>query len=214
MRSIIANAKDPHRTFYWLLSETGIRLGEGCGLRVGSLKLDLEMVVIRWSARHGKVASTKSKKPRVFPISPQLADRLRAMIEPIKDNPNAFVFASRNGTPWIGDDVVRDHLKPLLLRLAIKTVPDGEDATGKPKFRVIDGVGTFIPKLSNMVGTQKRGHREVPSEHSSAWLADYLLAKLQMGILKTDRCRGGSRVVYRKSHQVVSVRSRWQWSPS
>jgi integrase len=149
MRDIIANANEPHRTFYWVLGETGMRLGECCGLKVSSLKLDLEMIVVRWSAWHGKMGSTKSKRPRVFSISPKLTARLREMIEPIKDTPDAFLFASKNKTPWIGDDVVRDHLKPLLLDLGIKTIPDGTDEEGQPKFKVIEGVGAHAFRHGN-----------------------------------------------------------------
>jgi integrase len=118
-------------------------------LRVHSLRLDLEMIVIRWSAWHGKVGSTKSEKPRVFSISPKLAARLREMTEPMKGSPDAFLFASKNATPWIGDDVVRDHLKPLLLELGIKTIPDGKDEDGKPKCRVIEGVGAHAFRHGN-----------------------------------------------------------------
>src|SRR5690349_21963945 len=35
-------------------------------------------------------------------------------------DPEAFVFRSKNGTAWIGDDVVKDNLKPLLQTLGIK----------------------------------------------------------------------------------------------
>lgn len=42
------------------------------------------------------------------------------------------VFRSKNGTPWIGDEVVKDKLKPLLQQLGIK---QGVEGVGLHAFR-------------------------------------------------------------------------------
>jgi integrase len=103
----------------WILAETGIRLGEGCALRPSAFNLDLQVVVIRSSAwRSIHVGSTKSKRPRVFNISPQLAAHLRVFLA--NTGADEFLFQRKDGSAWQGDHVVRDHLQPLLRQLGIK----------------------------------------------------------------------------------------------
>lgn len=120
MRRIISAAEEPFKTFYWLAAETGMRLGELCAIRVGALHLDVGVIVVRYSSWHGRVSSTKSKRPRVLRLSPHLVRQLVEHIAPVVGDPEAFVFRTRYGTPWIGDDVVKDNLKPLLKQLGIK----------------------------------------------------------------------------------------------
>jgi len=120
MQRIISAAEEPFKTFYWLAAETGMRLGELCAMRVGALHLDVGVIVVRYSSWHGRVSSTKSKRPRVFRLSPRLVRKLVEHIAPVVGDPEAFVFRTRCGTPWIGDEVVKDNLKPLLKQLGIK----------------------------------------------------------------------------------------------
>jgi integrase len=120
MRCVISGAEGPFKTFYWLAAETGMRLGELCALRVNSLHLGVGVIVVRYSAWHGRVSSTKARRPRIFRLSPQLIRQLIEQVAPVAGNPEAFVFRTKHGTPWIGDDVVKDNLKPLLKSLGIK----------------------------------------------------------------------------------------------
>lgn len=132
MRRIIARAKEPFNTFYWLAAETGMRLGELCALRVGALHLGVNVIIVRSSCWHGRVSSTKSKKPRVFQLSAGLVRNLVEQIASVSGNSEAFVFRSKHGTPWIGDEVVKDNLKPLLKELGIK---QGVKRVGAHAFR-------------------------------------------------------------------------------
>src|SRR5262249_12617930 len=125
MRRIISAAEEPFATFYWLAAETGMRLGELCALRVSALHLNVGVIIVRYSSWHGRVSSTKSKRPRVFRLSPCLVRKLVEQIAPVAGNPGAFVFRSKHGTPWIGDDVVKHNLKPLLKKLGIKQDIEG-----------------------------------------------------------------------------------------
>jgi integrase len=125
MKRIIAEAEEPFKTFYLLAAETGMRLGELCALKVGSLHLEQAVIVVRYSAWHGRISSTKSKRPRIFRLSHQLVRQLTEQIAGVKGDPEAFVFRTKNATPWIGDEVVKDNLKPLLSRLKIKVDVEG-----------------------------------------------------------------------------------------
>src|SRR5277367_3713238 len=60
-RRILGAAQDPHRTFYWLAAETGMRAGELCGLRVEDIDLNRGLVKIAQSAWHGKLQDPKSE---------------------------------------------------------------------------------------------------------------------------------------------------------
>jgi integrase len=148
IQKITQEAREPFRTFYWILGETGIRLGEGCALRVRAIDLDRQQVVIRHSAWQGKVGSTKSKRPRQFPISTLLANHLRTYVENIKDDPDAFLFSTKNKTPWNGNDHVKKELRPLLLKLGIRTV-EAVDAEGNQIVKVQEGVGAHAFRHGN-----------------------------------------------------------------
>lgn len=115
---VINAAQEPFKTFFWLIAETGMRLGEVCALRPRDFRLELQVVTVRNSAwRSVHVGSTKSKRPRIFDLSPTLSGHLREFIGSKRSD--EFVFARSNGTPWQGDHVVRDRLKPLLVSLGI-----------------------------------------------------------------------------------------------
>lgn len=158
MVRIINAANEPHRTFYWLMAETGIRLGEACGLRVKYLYFDVNVIVIRESAWLGYIGPTKSRKPRIFDISPELASRLAMLAE--GKSPDDFIFAAKNGSPWNGNDVVKDFLKPLLNELGInKPFADGKRSAATHAFR--HGNSTILDKLKTplRVRQERLGHK-------------------------------------------------------
>jgi integrase len=92
-----AAAGEPFQTFYLLAAETGMRLGELCALRVGSLHLGPGVILVRHSSWHGRVSSTKSKRARVFRLSPNLVRNLIIHVAPVAQNPEAFVFRTKHG---------------------------------------------------------------------------------------------------------------------
>jgi len=75
---IIANAKEPYRTLYWLAAETGMRAGELCGLRWQDVDFDHRAVRVRQSSWNGHMQTPKSAAGRrTFAISAELAEHLR-----------------------------------------------------------------------------------------------------------------------------------------
>jgi len=52
---ILAKAKEPHRTWYGLAAETGLRAGELCGLTVDDMDLERGMLQVRQKAWRGKL---------------------------------------------------------------------------------------------------------------------------------------------------------------
>jgi len=114
-------AKEPYKTYYWILAETGVRAGEIGGLPVTNLLLDQGAVRIAQSLWHGKIQTVKSKKGnRICEISPPLVEHLRRFLSTWTPNRSGLLFATRNGTPWDTDTVRKRKLYPLLKELGIE----------------------------------------------------------------------------------------------
>jgi len=114
-------AKEPERTLYWLAAETGMRGGELCGLQISDFDFELRSVRVNRSVWRGKVQSTKSEHPeRCFALSPQLVYHLKEYLRRWTPNEKGWLFATRNGTPWDQNLVVKRKLQPLLATLGIK----------------------------------------------------------------------------------------------
>lgn len=127
VRRIVSAAKEPHRTFYGLLAETGLRVGELCGLSVDDMDLDRGFLVVRQSAWRGKLGSPKTKssvRVRVIDISDQCVEQLRRFLQSWRPNEQRLLFATRNGTPWDSNMQRKRRFRSLLKKLNIH-VPKG-----------------------------------------------------------------------------------------
>jgi integrase len=121
VRRILGFAAEPYRTFYWLAAETGMRAGELCGLRVEDLDLERCLVYVRQSVWRGKLQTPKTANAlRTFAVSPELADRLRGFLQGWRPNSDRLLFATRNGTPWDANMLVKRKLHPHLEKLGIQ----------------------------------------------------------------------------------------------
>jgi integrase len=120
VQCILASAPEPYHTFYWLAVETGMRAGELCGLRVCDFDLERGLVGVRQSVWRGKVQSPKSENAmRCFALSPRLLAHIADSLKRWKPNEKGLVFATRNGTPWDANLLVKRKLYPLLDSLRI-----------------------------------------------------------------------------------------------
>jgi integrase len=120
-RWAMAATDGPQRTFYWLAAETGMRAGELCGLRVEDLVLPRGLVMVQQSAWRGQIQTPKSENSvRTFALSPQLIEHLQTFAANWRPNDAGLLFASRNGTPWDANLLVKRKLHPLLASLGIQ----------------------------------------------------------------------------------------------
>ncbi len=118
---ILAVAPEPYRTFYWLAAETGMRAGELCGLRVDDIDFKRGLVNVRQSAWHGKLQEPKTENAvRTFAVSTRLLNHLRGILQAWRPNPRQLVFATRNGTPWDANLLVKRKFRPMLRQLEIQ----------------------------------------------------------------------------------------------
>jgi integrase len=121
VQHILASAPEPNHTFYWLAVETGMRAGELCGLRVNDFDLERGLVSVRQSVWRGKFQSPKSENAiRCFALSPRLLAHIADSLKRWKPNESGLFFATRNGTPWDANLVVKRKLYPLLDSLGIE----------------------------------------------------------------------------------------------
>ena len=121
IQRILEAAGEPERTLYWLAAETAMRGGELCGLQIGDFDLERGLARVNRSVWRGKVQSPKSEHPdRCFALSSQLLYQLADYLRRWKPNEKGWLFATRNGTPWDQNLVVKRKLQPLLDSLGIK----------------------------------------------------------------------------------------------
>lgn len=120
VQRILGAAPEPYYTFYRLAVETGLRAGELCGLRVSDFDLERGLVSVRQSVWRGKYQSPKSENAmRCLSLSPRLLTHIADFLKRWKPNEPELFFATRNGTPWDANLLVKRKLYPLLDSLGI-----------------------------------------------------------------------------------------------
>jgi len=121
VQRILAAVPEPYYTFYWVAVETGMRAGELCGLRINDFDLERCLVSVRQSVWRGKFQSPKSENAvRCFALSPRLVGHVEGFLTTSKPNERGLLFATRNGTPWDANLLVKRKLYPLLDSLGIE----------------------------------------------------------------------------------------------
>jgi integrase len=114
---IIQAAPAPYDLVFWLAFETGVRRGEICALNVGHVDLPNRIIVVRDSRWNRHITANKSRKPRVFSLSPQLVERLKPYIDGrAADEP---LFLSKMKKRLHPDNFVKRNLKPILKELGL-----------------------------------------------------------------------------------------------
>jgi integrase len=118
---VIAVAREPYKTMFMVLALTGIRAGEMLGLQWADIDFENGLLSIRRSAWCGRVQTTKTKSSEaILPLPAVLAATLRAYREQWKENPDGFLFVTRNRRPPSSNKVVDYGLWPVLDLLAIR----------------------------------------------------------------------------------------------
>jgi integrase len=86
-------------------------------LNVGHVDLPNRIIVV-WNSRFGKhITPNKSRRPRAFSLSPQLALTLLPMVS--GRQADAALFLSRRGKRLSPDNFVKRELKPILNKLGL-----------------------------------------------------------------------------------------------
>jgi integrase len=107
-----------------LLAETAVRAGELCGLMVDDIDLERGLLVVQRSSWRGTLGSPKTPSSiRVINLSPQCVEHLGNFLRLWRPNQNRLLFATRNGTPWDANLLLKRKFRSILKRLGIDVPP-------------------------------------------------------------------------------------------
>jgi len=154
---ILAKAQEPYRTWYGLAAETGLRAGELCGLTVDDIDLERGMLQVRQSAWRGKLGDPKTDESiRVVELSRQACGHLSKFLESWHPNQRRLLFATRSGTPWDQNLLLKRKFRPLVRALGI-LVPRGN---GFHAFRHANATLMSSFGASQKLRQQRLGHAD------------------------------------------------------
>ena len=115
--TIFRAAREPFKTFLWILGECGMRPAEVCGLDAKYIHLPDRVISVRQSESMGRIVTPKTVAGyRDFAISFQLAEHLRSFLN---GKSQGLLFMSPNGRPWRETKVGEKRLNPLLKTVGI-----------------------------------------------------------------------------------------------
>lgn len=119
---IIDKAAEPDKTLYWILAQTGVRIGEALALRWEDFNENDHTMSVRGSVWRGRLQSTKTDAGfRSIPLSTGLWNHIRSFRPGWRSNNLQLLFSARNGKPLRADRILADELHPLLETLGIKS---------------------------------------------------------------------------------------------
>jgi integrase len=123
---ILAAAEEPYRTLYWILAQTGLRIGEVLALTWETVSPENGQIEVKKSVWRGQVKKTKTQAgERTLLISPKLAAHLATFrdgsvqsgdVVPIRATGLLF---SHNGKPLSADYILRRKFQPFLKSLGL-----------------------------------------------------------------------------------------------
>jgi len=122
MQEIVHSASDPLSTICFLLSVTGMRIGEVLALRIDDLDFQRKLVRVRGSVYAGQIGTPKSKASIAdLPMPPALESRLKIYLasKHYRKNDLGLLFINRRGRPYSANKLREKNLRPLLVRLGI-----------------------------------------------------------------------------------------------
>jgi len=119
-RRILAAAVNPYRVMYALAVMVGLRVGEVLGLRWADVDFEQGTIRVCQTVWRGTIQTPKTVcSEDVLPVPGPLSAILKQHLEIWKPNAHGLLFVNSRGNPWIAENVVRDHLGPLLKALQI-----------------------------------------------------------------------------------------------
>lgn len=110
---IAEKLREPYATLFLFLANTGLRIGEACGIQWSAIDAD-GVLHITQKVYEGRVGSLKTKSSeRSLPIPPALLERLETL------GRGEWVFRSRTGTPLNPGNALKRYIHPAARGLGI-----------------------------------------------------------------------------------------------
>jgi integrase len=121
LAQLLGGLAEPVKTLATTVSMTGLRIGEVLAHRWKNVNFEKNLIHVREAAYAGNLSSPKSKSSiRDIPMGPLLhqclSERRNAAAA------DAFVFASRNGTPLDSHNLLSRVLKPACKRAGLPSI--------------------------------------------------------------------------------------------
>jgi integrase len=122
VRALLEALPEPSRSLAWLCSFTGLRIGELLALRWREVDLESGFIRVLQTVYEGHFDDPKSKRSRrTVPLGTQGAEILKGR-KPENCDPEALVFAARNGSPLCRRNLLNRQLKPTCEKLRLEGV--------------------------------------------------------------------------------------------
>jgi integrase len=133
-----------------LLVLTGLRIGELLALRWRNVDLENGMLRVTESVYEGHFDTPKTQRSqRSLPLGP-MAIRILAARKPAVVNPEALVFATRDGSPFDRHNLTRRQLKTTCKKLGLEGV--GWHWLRHANATLLDAVGTPLGTVQALLG--------------------------------------------------------------
>src|SRR6266513_882309 len=121
LAALLQSLEEPVRMLAITVAMTGLRIGEVLALRWKNVDLEKSLIHVREAVYEGNLSSPKSKSSiRDIPIGPSLKQSLSERRTTAAAE--AFVFASRNGTPMDSHNLLGRVLKPACKRVGLPSI--------------------------------------------------------------------------------------------
>lgn len=119
VRKVIAQLREPYRSMVLLAVLTGLRRGELFALRWGAVNLEKATLDVRESVYNGHFSTPKTRSSvRRIPLSSPAISLLHAHKSRARHSgPDELIFASRVGTPFRPDNILKRVIHPLCREL-------------------------------------------------------------------------------------------------
>jgi integrase len=122
MARMVSSADEPFSMICFILSVTGMRIGEVLALRVEDLDFKRKLINVRCSTYGGQLGTPKSAASIAdLPMPSVLETRLRAYLasNQYRKNDLGLLFANRRGRPYSANKLREHKLHPLLCLLGM-----------------------------------------------------------------------------------------------
>jgi integrase len=121
LATLLQVLREPLKMLVITVAMTGLRIGEVLALCWRNVDFEKSLIHVREAVYEGNLSSPKSKSSiRDIPIGPTLQ---QAFLERRRGAPaDAFVFASRNGTPLDSHNLLGRVLKPACKRAGLPSI--------------------------------------------------------------------------------------------
>jgi integrase len=120
VKRILANAKGGEQLFFWLATETGMRVGELVALRASDVDVEKSSVEVSKAIWRRIEHNPKTEAGfRTVCISAQLCSQLK---EYLAGRTEGYLFHTSTGNPWDAGNVLERKLNALLERLEIPKI--------------------------------------------------------------------------------------------